>query len=87
MAAHAERDVVVDRELGMHARPAATLADMAARFASSVHISCHGRCVDAKSVLLVLTLDARLGDLVRIRADGPDADEAVAAIAPLIGAR
>lgn len=80
----AEREVEVLDELGLHTRPAASFAEAAARFASEVRVAHGGREVDAKSVLLVLTLDVRQGDHIRLRATGPDAPDAVDALAALV---
>jgi phosphocarrier protein HPr len=79
-----ERDVEVAGELGLHARPAAAFADAAARFAAKVTVERDGREVDAKSVLLLLTLDVRQGDHIHLRADGPDESEAVDALTHLV---
>ena len=81
-----EADVEVTGELGLHARPAAEFAAAAARYTSDVRVAKGAREVDAKSVLLVLTLDVRHGDRVTLRASGADADEAVAALSRLVGA-
>lgn len=70
-------DVEVAGALGLHARPAAEFAERAARFASSVTLAKGSREVDAKSVLLVLTLDVRHGDRVVVSATGADATDAV----------
>jgi phosphocarrier protein HPr len=80
----AEREVEVANELGLHARPAADFAKTAARFASDIRVGKDGREADAKSVLLLLTLDVRLGDRISLRATGPDAASAVDELARLM---
>lgn len=70
-------EVEVTGALGLHARPAAEFAERAARFTSSVTLAKGSREVDAKSVLLVLTLDVRQGDRVVVSATGVDAMDAV----------
>lgn len=72
-----EREIEVASELGLHARPAAAFAQAAARFASSVTVVKGDREADGKSVLMVLTLDVRCGDRIRIRVSGPDAQRAL----------
>ncbi len=74
-------------ELGLHARPAAEFARSASRFASEVRVAKGGREADAKSVLLVLTLDVRRGDRVRLSASGPDAESAVEELARLVASQ
>ncbi|MGO8962030.1 MAG: HPr family phosphocarrier protein [Streptosporangiaceae bacterium] len=64
----------------LHARPAGSLAIAAAKFESSIELSSAGSSADAKSVLSVMGIGATSGQLVTVRATGPDADQAVAAI-------
>jgi phosphocarrier protein HPr len=64
----------------LHARPAGSLALAAAGFASTVELAVGGTRVDAKSVLSIMGLGATTGKQVFVRATGPDASEAVAAI-------
>jgi phosphotransferase system HPr (HPr) family protein len=79
-----ERDVEVAASLGLHARPAAEFARIAAGYNADIHVAKGDRDIDAKSVLLLLTLDVRRGDHVRIRANGPDAARAVDALVGLV---
>jgi phosphotransferase system HPr (HPr) family protein len=81
-----EREVEVTGELGLHARPAAEFAKAAGRYTSDIRIAKGDREVDAKSVLLVLTLDVRRGDRVRLRAEGPDTARALDELARLVTA-
>lgn len=80
-----EREVEIAGELGLHARPAAEFSARAGRFGCDVALIKDGRAVDAKSVLLVLTLDVRQGDRVIVRAVGDAADRAVDELTALIG--
>jgi phosphocarrier protein len=68
---------------GLHARPATEFAATAARFHCDITVGKGELTVDAKSVLLLLTLDIRQGDRIVIRADGPDAAPAVQTLAAL----
>jgi phosphotransferase system HPr (HPr) family protein len=81
-----ERAVEVPGVAGLHARPAAAFAEAAARFEADVTVSKGDREVDAKSVLLVLTLDVRQGDRIRLRAHGSDAARALDELAAIAGA-
>ena len=73
--------IVVEAEHGIHARPAATLADTARRFKSTITISgASGRSADAKSVVALLGLEIERGDAIRITARGLDANEAKEAL-------
>jgi len=64
----------------LHARPAGSLAVMAAKFESAVDLAVGANTADAKSVLAVMGLGATRGQQITIRAVGPDAAEAVAAM-------
>lgn len=84
MSGHAEREVEVASELGLHARPAATFAEAAAGYRAMITVAKNGSEVDARSLLLLLTLDVRRGDRLVIRGTGEDAAEAVDRLAGLL---
>ncbi|MFD8526919.1 HPr family phosphocarrier protein [Streptosporangium canum] len=72
----AERQVTVEAEVGLHARPAATFVQTATKAPLDVTVAKEGgRPVNAKSILAVLSLDVRQGDTVVIKAEGEGADE------------
>jgi len=73
--------VKVTNPLGVHARPSALLVQTASKFKSEVWFSKDGREVNGKSMLGVMTLAAEMGSTVVIRADGPDEEKAVEALA------
>lgn len=77
-------DAVVDNKLGLHARAAAKLTELASRFQSEVWLSRNGRRVNAKSIMGVMMLAAAKGATVTIETDGSDADVALAALQNLI---
>jgi len=68
----------------LHARPAGALAVAAARFSSAVSLSVGTSHADAKSVLGVMGLGATCGQHVTVTAEGPDAQDAVAAIIAIL---
>jgi phosphocarrier protein FPr/phosphocarrier protein len=72
--------VQVASEHGLHARPAALLANAARRFAGDVTISCGGRSASAKSAVAVMALGVRNGDEVTITAASREAVEPLAAL-------
>ena len=82
----AERQATVGPEEGLHARPAAQFVKTAKRFSSEIVVVKGGREANAKSSLKIMTLGARKGDTLTIRAEGEDAEEAVDALAELISA-
>jgi PTS hybrid protein len=69
----ASADVELVNPLGLHARPAATLAG--ALGAMDVDVTING--VDGQSVMLLMTLAAGQGTTLHVRASGPDAQQAV----------
>jgi phosphocarrier protein len=78
---------VVGSRVGLHARPAALIAQRAAALPATVRIGREGRDpVDARSPLLLMTLGAAQGDEVVIEASGENAGEALAEIVALIEA-
>jgi phosphotransferase system HPr (HPr) family protein len=68
----------------LHARPAGALALAAVRFAATITLSAGAKTVDAKSVLGVMGLGATSGQQVTVTADGPDAADAVTALAAIL---
>lgn len=76
MGTLAERKVTIESEIGLHARPAATFVQTAAKAPIEVTVAKRGgEPVNAKSILSVLALDVRQGETIVIRADGDGADE------------
>jgi phosphocarrier protein len=71
-------------KLGLHARAAAKLTHLAGGFHSEIWISRSGRRVNAKSIMGVMMLAAGQRSTVLIEAEGPDADQAIAALTKLI---
>jgi phosphoenolpyruvate-protein phosphotransferase len=72
--------VVVPLEHGIHARPAAMLVSRAKAFAATVTLSRGQRSANARSAVAILALGVRRGEEVTLRASGPDAAAAVAAL-------
>jgi len=69
---------------GMHARAAVKFVQLAAHFKSEIRVEKGGSSVNGKSIMGLLTLVAALGLSIVIEAEGPDAAEAVAALATLV---
>jgi phosphocarrier protein len=80
-----QRDVEIINKLGLHARASAKLTQLASRYQSDVQMSRNGRKVNAKSIMGVMMLAAGKGATVTLAIDGPDENEAMAAIVALIG--
>ena len=82
-----EREIPVINKLGLHARASAKLVQTTAPFKSCIMLSARGREVDAKSIMGVMMLAAGVGSTVVVRADGEDADAALAAVVDLFARR
>lgn len=76
-------DLVITNKLGLHARAAAKLTQLASTFESEVYIARGTQRVNAKSIMGVMMLAAGLGVGVTVDAEGQDAEQAVVAIAQL----
>jgi phosphocarrier protein HPr len=79
-----ERTVQILNKNGLHARPAAEVVKVAAKFASEITLARDDLEVNGKSIMGVMMLAAECGASVRLRADGADAEQAVDALATLI---
>ncbi|MGH7594575.1 MAG: HPr family phosphocarrier protein [Gemmatimonadales bacterium] len=78
------REGTIVNSLGLHARPAAQLVRLASGFKSAIELEHDGQTVNGKSIMGVMTLAAECGAVVRVRADGDDAEAAVTALVDLI---
>ncbi len=78
------REVMVQNQVGLHARPATFFIQKANKYKSSIWIENEERKVNAKSLLGVLSLGITKGTTISILADGPDEQEAVDALINLI---
>ncbi len=76
--------IEIINQLGLHARAAAKFVSTATRFESKVKLGKDGKEVDGKSIMSVMMLAASVGSQVQITTDGPDEEEAMAAIKALI---
>ena len=82
-----EREVRIVNRNGLHARPAAEIVKTASRFKSDITMVRDELEVNGKSIMGVMMLAAEFGSTLVVRASGPDAQQAVDAIATLISAK
>lgn len=76
--------VTIASSQGLHARPAAELVEAMKGFDSSVRILVGEKKADTKSIMSVLALGAASGSEATIEAEGPQAEEAIAAAAAIL---
>jgi phosphotransferase system HPr (HPr) family protein len=82
-----QAEIVVQHEVGLHARPASTFVRLASSFPCEVTVSnltTASRAVNAKSILGVLTLGVSQGQRIALETKGEGAEEALAALVQLI---
>jgi phosphocarrier protein HPr len=79
-----ERTVEIVNENGLHARPAAEIVKVATKFRSDITIQKDDLDVNGKSIMGVMMLAAECGSTITLRAEGPDADQALDALASLV---
>ena len=85
--AYAQREVKIQNELGLHARPAAKFMQLANKFRCKISVKKDGESVNGKSVMGMMMLAAGKGTSIVIEANGQDALRAVKALEELVEER
>ena len=78
------KEITINNEKGLHARPATFFIQKANTFKSSIWVAIADRKANAKSLLGVLSLGVSKGDTVTLIADGADEEEAVLGLTELV---
>jgi phosphocarrier protein HPr len=81
------KEIVISNKLGLHARAAAKLTQLASKYQGDIFISRGAQRVNAKSIMGVMMLAAGMGVTVKLDAAGSDADQALAAIESLFDSK
>ena len=76
--------LTVRHEVGLHARPAALFVQAAKRFGSDIRVTHGEREANAKSILNLLALGVGQGAVITVRAEGEDAEPALAVLEALV---
>lgn len=79
-----EATMTIENKTGIHARPASIFVQTASKFKSKVQIKAKGKTVDAKSILMIMSMGLVKGTEITICADGEDEADAVAALKDLV---
>lgn len=82
-----QKEVTVKNRAGIHARPAALLVQKANEFDCEIFMEKDGNQINAKSIMGIITLGAAYKTKLLVQANGPDEEEAVAAISHLFETR
>ena len=78
------KEVTVENQVGLHARPATFFIQKANSYASSIWIQKDDRRISAKSLLGVLSMGITGGMTITLIADGPDETEALNGLEELV---
>ena len=78
------KEITVSNNLGIHARPAAQFVKMASEFKAEIRVAKDGEEVDGKSIMGLMMLAAGHGSVLKMIAEGPDADEALQSLEDLV---
>ncbi len=81
---HIIKELTIVNKYGLHARPAMRFVELANKYACGIEVSKASLTVDAKSIMSVMRLAATKGTVLKIMADGDDAEAAVNALSELI---
>ena len=82
----ARRQVKIVNTYGLHMRPSSKFAKLANSFQSDIRVHFQGTTARGKSLLEMTTLAAECGATLDLEAEGPDAEEALNALAELVAA-
>ena len=82
-----EATTTIENKTGIHARPASVFVQKASSFKSKVQLKAKGKTVDAKSILMIMSMGLVKGTEITIVADGPDEADAVAQLKAMIDAK
>ena len=82
----AEARVLINHEVGLHARPSVKLTKLAKGFGARVLMALdeEGPWIDAKSIVKVMATKAPKGSTLYLRAEGDDAEDAIEALVGLV---
>ncbi|WP_137168000.1 HPr family phosphocarrier protein [Salinimonas lutimaris] len=79
-----EKQLTIVNKLGLHARAATQLVQLANQFDATITLIQGDKRADANSVLGLMMLESHQGEQVNVISDGPDAEQAMEAIEALI---
>ena len=82
-----EETITIENKTGIHARPASIFVQTATKFKSKVQIKAKGKTVDAKSILMIMSMGLVKGTEITLVADGPDEQQAVNELKALVDAK
>ena len=78
------KEVTVSNKLGIHARPAAQFVKTASQFEAEIRVEKDGEEINGKSIMGLMMLAAGQGSVLKLIAEGPDAEEALQSLEDLV---
>ncbi|MFC1807133.1 HPr family phosphocarrier protein [Candidatus Omnitrophota bacterium] len=78
------KDITIKNKQGLHARPAAVFVQIANKFESEISVVKDDEEINGKSIMGILMLGAEQGTVVKLKATGPDAQEAITELENLL---
>lgn len=79
-----EKSVIIQNEIGLHARPASLFIQQSIKFSSNIEVIKNEKCYNGKSIMSILSMSAGKGEEILIRANGDDEVEAVETLVDLV---
>ncbi|NGQ96036.1 HPr family phosphocarrier protein [Brevibacillus sp. SYP-B805] len=79
-----EKQVIIRNKAGLHARPATLFVKTAGQFQAEITVQLDQKIANAKSIMNIMTLSAKKDSVLTLRAEGPDAAEALETLAALV---
>lgn len=79
-----QKEMTIQNRLGIHARPAALFAKTANLYRCDIRVEKDGLDVNGKSIMGIMMLAAAQGNVIQIRAEGPDEEEAIRALGRIV---
>jgi phosphocarrier protein HPr len=86
-ASKTTKDLTIENRNGLHARPAALFVKTSSRFQAEVWVEKNGERVNGKSIMGLMMLAAGKGSVLRVTAEGEDAESVLAELELLISSR
>lgn len=84
MAGKSTRELTLLNKYGMHVRPAGLFAKTASRYDADVKVEKDGNVVSGKSIMALMTLEATCGAVLKVTAQGPQAEEVLDELEALV---
>ncbi len=77
-------ELTIPNEEGLHARPAAKFVKLASQFSSEIWVEKDDEEINGKSIMGLMMLAAAQGSVIKVSAEGDDAEQAIAKITELV---